>query len=80
MREHNRDQATYIEALKKLTPREIEILELVGEGYTSKEISGKLYIGVRTVQKHRERICRKLGISGYRGLFEWCKSEMSPGT
>ncbi len=32
----------YIKALKKLTPREIEVLELTGQGYTSKEISAQL--------------------------------------
>ncbi len=64
----------YVDALKFLTPREIEILEKVARGYTSKEIGKELFISKKTVQKHRESICRKLELRGYRGLFHWCKS------
>ncbi len=44
-----------------LTPREIEILALVGEGKFSKEISDKLSISVHTVNRHRQNILEKMG-------------------
>lgn len=42
------------------TAREIEILKLVANGLTGKEIGGKLDISPRTVQKHLDHICAKL--------------------
>ncbi len=46
----------------KLTASETTVLQLVGEGLTSKEISQRLDISEATVRKHRENIRRKLGI------------------
>ncbi|MDR0393737.1 MAG: LuxR C-terminal-related transcriptional regulator [Tannerella sp.] len=43
-----------------LSPREIEILQLVKEGLLSKEISERLCISVHTVNTHRQRILEKL--------------------
>jgi DNA-binding NarL/FixJ family response regulator len=45
-----------------LTPSESTILQLVGEGLTSKEISQRLDISEATARKHRENIRRKLGV------------------
>jgi len=61
----------YIEAVEKLSPREIEVVHAVAVGRTSREIGKKLNISSRTVQRHRRNICRELGITGYRGLFKW---------
>jgi DNA-binding NarL/FixJ family response regulator len=44
-----------------LTAREREILALVGQGLSSKEIAHRLGISNLTVRKHRENLCRKLG-------------------
>ncbi len=44
-----------------LSLREREVLSLLCEGETSKEIAGKLLISVRTVEHHRQSIMRKLG-------------------
>ena len=46
----------------KLTASETTILQLVGEGLTSKEISRRLDISEATARKHRENIRRKLGL------------------
>lgn len=46
----------------KLTPSESTVLQLVGTGLSSKEISRKLDISEATARKHRENIRRKLGI------------------
>jgi|GEM_PF-718441 len=48
--------------LSVLTPREIEVLALMGEGLRQKEIAKKLCRSVSTVDRHRERIGEKLGI------------------
>ena len=47
---------------KKLSPREVEICRLVKNGMTSKEIAQVLNLSVRTIQKYRELIRRKLGL------------------
>jgi len=44
----------------KLTKREIEILRLVAEGLTSKEISQKLFISISTVNSHRTNMMKKI--------------------
>lgn len=45
-----------------LSPRETEILRLIALGYTSVEIAAKLHLSRRTVESHRARIHRKLGM------------------
>jgi DNA-binding NarL/FixJ family response regulator len=45
-----------------LTPREKEILKLVAEGRTSKEVAELLYISPNTVQRHRDKIMNKLDL------------------
>jgi DNA-binding NarL/FixJ family response regulator len=45
-----------------LTPRELEIVKLVAEACTSKEIADMLVISVKTVERHRANILEKLGM------------------
>ncbi|MFE3830310.1 response regulator [Streptomyces sp. NPDC059092] len=45
-----------------VTPREEEILKLVAEGHTSKEIAGLLLISAKTVERHRANLLQKLGL------------------
>ena len=45
-----------------LTPREQEVLVLIAEGLTNPEIADKLVISVKTVDRHRENIMRKLNL------------------
>jgi DNA-binding NarL/FixJ family response regulator len=54
--------------LEKLTHREREVLILVAEGLSNKEIASHLGVGVRTVETHRERIMRKLAVHSVAGL------------
>ena len=51
-----------------LTNREREVLVLIAEGLSNKEIATRLDVGVRTVETHRERIMRKLNIHSVAGL------------
>jgi DNA-binding NarL/FixJ family response regulator/outer membrane murein-binding lipoprotein Lpp len=45
-----------------LTPREEEIVKLVAEGYSSREIATDLVISIKTVDRHRANILQKLGL------------------
>ncbi|HEX5062266.1 MAG TPA: response regulator transcription factor [Kofleriaceae bacterium] len=54
--------ATEAQPHDRLTPREREISALVLRGYTNKEIGQSLFIAPRTVETHRLRMMRKLGI------------------
>jgi DNA-binding NarL/FixJ family response regulator len=50
------------EPYEQLTDREREVLQLIAEGYTNKEIAGLLYLSVKTVQTHRAHIMEKLNL------------------
>jgi DNA-binding NarL/FixJ family response regulator len=45
-----------------LTPRELEVLKLIAEGHTSKEIAAMLVISIKTVDRHRTNMLDKLGM------------------
>jgi DNA-binding NarL/FixJ family response regulator len=45
-----------------LTPRELEVLKLIAEAHTSKEIAELLVISIKTVERHRQNILDKLGM------------------
>ncbi|MDN3686585.1 response regulator [Cyclobacterium jeungdonense] len=47
---------------KKLSPKETEILKLIAEGQTTKEIAQKLFISTRTVETHRNNMMKKLEV------------------
>jgi two-component system, NarL family, response regulator NreC len=49
--------------LDGLSAREIEVLRLIALGNTSAEVARQLHLSPRTVETHRARINRKLGIS-----------------
>jgi DNA-binding NarL/FixJ family response regulator len=46
-----------------LTPRELEVLKLIAEAFSSKEIAKELFISIKTVERHRQNILDKLGMS-----------------
>jgi len=54
-----------------LTPREREVVQLIAEGYTNKEIAVKLYISVKTVDAHRSHIMDKLDIHDVATLVKY---------
>jgi len=53
-----------------LTAREKEIIGLIAEGLTSKEIAGKLYISIATVETHRTNLMKKLQVRNVAGLVK----------
>jgi DNA-binding NarL/FixJ family response regulator len=60
----------YLERLKRgeiddtdpLTPRETEVVKLIAEGRTNREIAGELVIAEKTVERHRANVLGKLGM------------------
>jgi len=52
----------------KLTKRECEVLHLIVEEYTAKEIAQRLFIGLCTVETHRQNLIQKLGVKNTAGL------------
>jgi pimeloyl-ACP methyl ester carboxylesterase/DNA-binding CsgD family transcriptional regulator len=56
-----------IPAVGTLTPRELEVLELVAAGLTNEAIAERLCLSVRTVERHLSNLYGKLGVSGKAG-------------
>ena len=54
-----------------ITHREMEILKLIAEGYSSQEIAIKLYISSRTVENHRANIMQKCRVKNAAHLVNW---------
>ncbi len=57
--------------VKPLSPRETEIVKLIADGLTVKEIAVRLCIEVNTVQTHRVKVGWKLGVPNNAALTAW---------
>jgi DNA-binding NarL/FixJ family response regulator len=66
-----RRQAKTADPYEQLTPREREILKLIAEGHTSREIAENLFISLKTVTGHRAKIMEKLGLRNRTELFKF---------
>lgn len=64
-----------VPALARLSPREREVLQLVAEGQSMKEIAAALGLSVKTVETHRRQIMEKLGIYNLAGLTRFAIRE-----
>jgi two-component system, NarL family, response regulator NreC len=58
-----------------LSPRECQVLQLIAEGNTTKEIAGVLGISVKTADSHRSRLIKKLDIHDTAGLVRYAIRE-----
>lgn len=54
-------------ALTTLSPRELDVLELVADGLTNEAIAERLFLSVRTVERHLSNVYAKLRVSGKAG-------------
>lgn len=62
-------------ASKTLSAREREVLQLVAEGWGSKQIAGELGVGVKTVESHRHQIMEKLNVHSVAELTKFAIRE-----
>jgi DNA-binding NarL/FixJ family response regulator len=82
----HRSRPAVARSASRLTPRELEVLELLAEGRSPQEISAGLFISTKTVSTHIEHIFTKLGVSSrvqavalaYRDGLVAPASEISP--
>lgn len=63
------------ENLVHLTEREREVLQLIAEGFTNKEIASNLNLALNTVHVHRKNIMQKLDIHKHAGLIRYAIKE-----
>jgi DNA-binding NarL/FixJ family response regulator len=56
---------------QRLTPRQREILQLIAEGMTSRQIAEELKIHIKTVESHRMHLMKRLGIHDVAGLVRY---------
>ncbi|MFF3744281.1 response regulator [Streptomyces kronopolitis] len=62
LRGEDSDEEPEADALSSLSPREREILGLIGEGLTNRQIGKRLYLSEKTVKNHISRLLAKLGV------------------
>jgi DNA-binding NarL/FixJ family response regulator len=58
-----------------LTKRELQVLQLIAEGKSTKDIAARLELSVKTVETHRKQIMDKLEIRSIAGLTKYCIRE-----
>jgi len=56
---------------RRLTPRQREVLQLIAEGHTTREIAARLHLRVKTVETHRTQLMRRLDIHDVAGLVRY---------
>jgi len=59
----------------RLTSREMEVLQLIAEGWVNKQIASELGLSIKTVEKHRQQLMNKLGIHDIAGLTRYAISK-----
>jgi len=62
-------------SLERLTPRQVEVLQLIAEGHTTKEVARVLDVSVKTVETHRAQLMERLGIHDIAGLVRYAIRE-----
>jgi two-component system, NarL family, response regulator NreC len=60
---------------EQLTKRELQVLQLIAEGKSTKDIAARLELSVKTVETHRKQIMDKLEIRSIAGLTKYCIRE-----
>jgi DNA-binding NarL/FixJ family response regulator len=75
--ETNEDNSSQ-SAISSLTEREMDVINLIRQGSSSKDISAKLEISIKTVEVHRHNILRKLGLKNAASLIHFMNSSTMP--
>jgi DNA-binding NarL/FixJ family response regulator len=63
-----------------LTPREVEVLQLVGQGMANKQIARRMGIGERTVKAHLTSVFQRLGVSDRVQAALWAREHLADPT
>ena len=58
-----------------LTRREQQLVEMIGRGFTNKEIAGDLGLSEQTVKNHIHRVLRKVGVRDRLAAVEACRTQ-----
>ncbi len=66
--QHAKKQPDFVSLL---TNTELRIFKMVAKSFTSREISEKLFISIKTVENHRTNICKKLNLKGKNSLLKF---------
>jgi DNA-binding CsgD family transcriptional regulator len=64
--------------MEELSPREAEVLDLVGRHLSNPQIADRLYISVRTVESHVASLIRKRGVADRRALVAYAAQDHFP--
>jgi two-component system, NarL family, response regulator NreC len=56
-----------------LSPRERQVLILLAQGYTNREVAEQIYVSIKTVETHRAHIARKLELRNRAGLIRYAR-------
>lgn len=59
------------EPLRRLTPRQIQVMRLATQGYRTREIARTLGLSEKTVEHHRHQLMRRLGLDSYADLVRY---------
>jgi len=73
--DYARRTSTTDSASDSVTPREREVLQLVAEGKTTREIASRLHISIKTVETFRSHLMRKLKLRGVAQLTKYAIAE-----
>jgi len=65
--------------INELSQREMEVIDLLKKGYSSKEIANRLFISVKTVEAHRHNILKKLKIKNAAALVNFINTGYEKG-
>jgi DNA-binding NarL/FixJ family response regulator len=69
--EYGRRAKAMEDRLDRLTDREREVLQLIAEGRTNREIASRLHVTVKTVEAHRAHLMDKLGLHSTADLTKY---------
>jgi len=62
-------------AFQTLTPREREVLQLLAEGHSTRQIADTLHVSVKTIEVHRKQLMDKLGLASLADLVKYAIRE-----
>ena len=66
-----KDKSLIIKELAQLSAREIDVLKLVAQEYSTNEIADLLFVSVNTVESHRKSLMKKLDVKNVVGLIKF---------